>query len=257
MEEKLLEIKEPYEIADGIASNEKRLYGTLLYSGSGEVKVDTEKTSILLKQGDMLYLRPMTVFTATGAKVTELRIDIHTLELPLSYAYGLYKIIGENPKANESIAISGERAERIFDLIAMLKEQKNAFSPDAYIAALETAKIIAESAEPADMPKYRDITNITAYIDAHSSESLEAAKLAEMCGMSYPTFARRFKEYYGRSFKEHINRVRAVKARRLLMNTSLDLSVIAVETGFFDSSHLIRTFKKIMGVTPNRERNIR
>ena len=84
--------------------------------------------------------------------------------------------------------------------------------------------------------------------------TFEAVMLARMCGMSYPNFAKRFSERYGRSCKEHITHVRVSKAQRLLKNTALDISDIAAECGFFDSSHFIRTYKKKLGKTPNRDR---
>ena len=92
------------------------------------------------------------------------------------------------------------------------------------------------------------------YIDMHSAEPLEIQELAEMCHMSYSNFARLFRKKYGRSCKEYIHYIRLNKAQDLLLNSDYDLNYIAMETGFFDCSHFIRTYKKWKGITPKQER---
>ena len=82
----------------------------------------------------------------------------------------------------------------------------------------------------------------------------EVQQLAEMCHMSYSNFARLFRENYGRSCKEYIKYIRLNKAQDLLLNSDYDLDYIAQETGFFDCSHFIRTYKKWRGITPKQER---
>lgn len=96
--------------------------------------------------------------------------------------------------------------------------------------------------------------HILEYIDTHSAEPLEVRQLAEMCHMSYSNFARLFRENYGRSCKEYIKFIRLNKAQDLLLNSDYDLDYIAQETGFFDCSHFIRTYKKWRGITPKQER---
>lgn len=96
--------------------------------------------------------------------------------------------------------------------------------------------------------------HILEYIDTHSNEHLEVKKLADKCHMSYSNFARLFHENYGRSCKEYILYIRLNKAQDLLLNSDFDLNYIAQETGFFDCSHFIRTYKKWRGITPKQER---
>ncbi len=96
--------------------------------------------------------------------------------------------------------------------------------------------------------------HILEYIDIHSGEPIEIHELAEMCHMSYSHFAKLFRENYGRSCKEYVTYIRLNKAQDLLFHTDYDLNYIAQETGFFDCSHFIRTYKKWKGITPKQER---
>jgi AraC-like DNA-binding protein len=50
---------------------------------------------------------------------------------------------------------------------------------------------------------------------------------------------------------EYQTQVRIAHARKLIRNGT-SLSQAALETGFFDQSHLSRNFKRIVGVTPRQ-----
>ena len=251
MDKNLPEINVPFDIVKNDTDTGKRLYGALLCAGSGDVRVSMKSGVHILEKGDIAYIRPMLDFSVSDAEFTELRFDIHTLDIPLAYAQRIYHALGEDELCEDLTLLSGGRKDGVKQLISALSAAESAFSMRAYADLLSLLSILADGGE---CPEESEIHSISRYIDSHSAENLEAAALAEMCGMSYPNFARRFHELYGRSCKEHISHVRTVKARRLLMETDLDLSVIAAETGFFDSSHLIRTYKKLMGTTPSRER---
>ncbi len=248
----LSEINYPYEIVNKDTDNGKRLYGILLYADTDDVRFKLDRMKCSLKKGGIAYVRPMTDISDLNGGYTLLRLDIHTLEIPDAYVSRVYAQLGESITA-PSMRIIGESAVNgIISAINELSAEKNSFSMKAYALILHIAELltVAENAR-----SVKDITTISQYIDIHSSQNPEVTALAEMCRMSYPTFARRFHDIYGRSCKEHIAHVRAVRARRLLMTTDLDIAEIAEETGFFDSSHLIRTYKKLIGTTPSHERS--
>ena len=99
------------------------------------------------------------------------------------------------------------------------------------------------------------IENITEYIDTRLDESIRVTDLAMQCHMSYSGFAAKFREQYGMSCKEYIERMRIFKAEEYLLFTDHDLSFISQQTGFSDQSHFIRSFKKHRGITPKQFRN--
>ena len=79
-------------------------------------------------------------------------------------------------------------------------------------------------------------------------------ELANRCGMSYSNFAKVFKEQFGRSCKEYLEYIRISKAEELVLYSDYDISYIAQETGFADSSHFIRIYKKFKEETPKQAR---
>lgn len=103
-------------------------------------------------------------------------------------------------------------------------------------------------------PTDNTLDTITEYIDAHSNQQLLVEDLAARCNMSYSFFAKKFKQLYGCSCKEYIEYIRVTKAEDLLLFTDNDLTFISQETGFSDSSHMIKTFKKYKRITPKQYR---
>lgn len=58
----------------------------------------------------------------------------------------------------------------------------------------------------------------------------------------------------GESLQRTVARLRVEKASRLLRETADSGAAIAADAGFFDQSHMIRTFKRILGRTPSAVR---
>lgn len=98
------------------------------------------------------------------------------------------------------------------------------------------------------------IEDIAEYIDRRLEETIRVAGIAEKCHMSYSGFAAKFREQYGMSCKEYIERMRIFKAEEYLLFTDQNLTFISRQTGFSDCSHFIRCFKKHTGLTPKQFR---
>ncbi len=110
---------------------------------------------------------------------------------------------------------------------------------------------------PAASDNDRSIENITEYIDRRLGEALRVSDIAAECHLSYSAFAAKFRERYGMSCKEYIERMRIYKAEEYLLFTDRDIDYIGQETGFSDCSHFIKSFRKFRGVTPKRFRDTR
>jgi len=99
------------------------------------------------------------------------------------------------------------------------------------------------------------IENIAEYIDSCLEENIRVSDIAAKCHMSYSGFAVKFREMYGMSCKDYIERMRLYKAEEYLLFTDHDLSYISRKTGFSDCSHFIRIFKRYRGITPKQFRS--
>jgi AraC-like DNA-binding protein len=81
--------------------------------------------------------------------------------------------------------------------------------------------------------------------------------LARLAGVTPEHLARRFRATYGCTIATHLRRRRLARARQLLLETSANLTSIALATGFADHSHLTRSFRAAFGTTPSAYRAAR
>lgn len=84
--------------------------------------------------------------------------------------------------------------------------------------------------------------------------SVTNAKLAEECNMSEVYFRKLFTEHFGNSPKQFIIDLRIQKAKQLLSEGLLSVSLISESCGFANPYHFCRIFKQHVGITPSRFR---
>jgi transcriptional regulator GlxA family with amidase domain len=89
------------------------------------------------------------------------------------------------------------------------------------------------------------------HMEEHFAEPLSLAELARMCDRSLHRFATVFRQEVGIPPHQYLCRLRIQHAQSLLRQGTSP-TIAAVETGFFDQSHLSRHFKRLCGVTPGR-----
>lgn len=242
-----------------------------MLQGTGLVECDGE--SYVVEPGDMILFHPEAVhaiYTATNLplKYAGMKFDVSRLYTERNYAPKLRVILESASKCGEANIFFKERqlqglpVKELFEECRQELENRN-YGYDIIVhnkicyLMVHLIRIWREqgfntdkaAAHPSDT---NSIRAITAYIDAHAGEALRVEELADMCNMSYSYFAKSFKQYYGRSCKEYIEFIRVSKAADLLLFTDFDLSYISQETGFSDSSHLIKTFRKWKGITPKQ-----
>lgn len=88
------------------------------------------------------------------------------------------------------------------------------------------------------------------YIGLNYNKHLTTSQLAKICNLNEIYFCTLFKNLTGISPLSYINKFRCEKAISLMENTDLNMSEISVQTGFNDSNYFSRTFKKYMGISP-------
>jgi len=92
------------------------------------------------------------------------------------------------------------------------------------------------------------------YIDAHLTEHLGLARLAQRAGYAQSYFSTLFAKATGQHVTDYICGSRLEKACRLLAGTDAKIMEICCESGFKDLAHFNRTFKRVIGLTPSQYR---
>ncbi len=97
----------------------------------------------------------------------------------------------------------------------------------------------------------RYIKLVQDYLKSHYAENVSLAELAAITSLSPFHLIRVFRNQVGVPPHEYQTQIRIIHARRLIRNGH-SISEAALETGFFDQSHLSRNFKRIVGITPGQ-----
>jgi AraC-like DNA-binding protein/PAS domain-containing protein len=95
---------------------------------------------------------------------------------------------------------------------------------------------------------------IREYIDARTNENIPLEAMAELAGLSVFHFARAFRQSFGLPPHSYLLHRRIARAHRLLQQTELPVSEIALSTGFSDQSHFARHFRRLTGMAPGQAR---
>jgi AraC-like DNA-binding protein len=97
-------------------------------------------------------------------------------------------------------------------------------------------------------------THFRRFLEEESFEKFSLENAANRFGLNKFKFLRLFKYETGLTPNNYIILKRIEKCKQLLQ-TQHDLLDIAIETGFYDATHLCRYFKKFTGITPLAYRN--
>lgn len=245
----------------------------IIYMIEGAGQITCDKSSYIVEEGDMILFYPESVHAIYAAterplKYEVLKFDLNRLNTENSYAPRL-RIVLENADKSSKVPICFKKEEiRHIHVEDIFEECRRELTHRDYgydiivhnkicYLLVNLIRIWRQQGFNMDVAvshsaEVDSIHAITSYIDAHAGEAIKVEELAEKCNMSYSYFAKNFKQYYGRSCKEYIEFIRISKAEDMLLFTDFDLSYISQETGFSDSSHLIKIFRKWKGITPKQ-----
>ena len=93
------------------------------------------------------------------------------------------------------------------------------------------------------------ISEITQYLNENYLKDIMLDDLAKIAHVSKYYLIRKFNVCYGLSLHQYITNLRINYAKKLLKNKNY-FADIAIESGFYDQSHFIKSFKEYTGVTP-------
>jgi YesN/AraC family two-component response regulator len=94
------------------------------------------------------------------------------------------------------------------------------------------------------------------YTNNHIYENLSSQELAQMTGLSYSQFSRRFLKAVGSSFTVYLNHVKVIQAQILLTNTKDSIEKISADLGFCNPNYFCSVFRKYTGLSPKAYRKM-
>ena len=94
------------------------------------------------------------------------------------------------------------------------------------------------------------------FVQKNMDRELSVAEIAASVHFSAPYFSKIFKEATGFSPYDYLTNVRIEQAKKLLIQTSFPISLIACRVGFQSTENFIYCFKKRTGISPLKFRKL-
>jgi YesN/AraC family two-component response regulator len=110
--------------------------------------------------------------------------------------------------------------------------------------------------QPFNHPMHEKVSEIAAYLNRNYSEDITLEQISKQFYISPSYLSRIFKKLTGFHFREYLLVVRVKEAQKLLRESQEKVVNIAQSVGFEHVSHFNTTFKKFVGLSPLKYRNL-
>jgi YesN/AraC family two-component response regulator len=98
------------------------------------------------------------------------------------------------------------------------------------------------------------IVEIQKYIEDHFTEDISLKEISKLFYTDMYYLCHLFKNVTGYTFKSYLTLQRISRAKDLLFYADEDVTQVGLNSGFNNVNHFIRTFRKIVGITPYQYR---
>ena len=153
---------------------------------------------------------------------------------------GIYdEYFGNAPLKNVAIV------QKFLDMLVLVGRYYTA-SPDRFVGI-----------RPLKQQEYTEkFMSICNYLNQHCTEDLTLEEVADMAGFSKYHFSRLFKEFAGMPFYKYLNTRRIAYSEKLLLDPEINVTEVAIRSGFNSISSFMRMFKIVRNCTPTQFRNL-
>ena len=118
------------------------------------------------------------------------------------------------------------------------------------IRLIQSQHLTQVSAEASDHRNQTRLHFVLHFIHEHLTEKISIDYLSRKAYMSRNEFFKWFKEEFGITPLEYINRERIKLAKQILSDKKNTVSSVGYQCGFADVNYFVRLFKKAEGITP-------
>ncbi len=224
----------------------------------------------LLKPNHLFILPP---FTMHGLSCTEEMKDYERAYLNISPE--VLKTLGcgqieldrffqaQAAKGLNTYQLSEENGQRLMNWIRLLKENEagpaNAVSRfQDYSLMINVMNLICQTMGSMEAVEGTELSNgiiqnVLTFINNSYTQPIRISDLAKRFGISESYLSHEFSRFTRRSVYEYILYRRIILARQLIMK-DLSLNMVAYQCGFNDYSNFLRSFTKMVGISPSQYR---
>ena len=237
----------------------------LFYLVSGERCFFIKDRTIIIKEGDLVLIRPNILHRTTNADLPKherviVNFDEDFLAPQNSSFFQVLHSLFEREYIIINLSLHHRSyVEDVLRKILLEVQQKNTgFEMYSQTLILQLLVYSCRFVEQNNInplvylsPIHERMSHIVRFINEHYIQDLNLHYLSEQFYISPFYLSRAFKEATGFTFIEYLNSVRIKEAKKLLESSSLKVNKIAERVGFGSITHFRgRVFRKITGHAP-------
>jgi len=247
----------------------KHEYGELVFILGGSVVHITEDGESMLERGDVFVIEGE---QAHGfKKLKDLKIfyilfdldHFNTLRNEFKGLKGFNVIFGLEPSLRQNynfksmVKLNNEELDEISTLLYLYEKEcrynltaKNDIIENYFkIIVMLVCRYYSQSSR-AKNDVLLKIEKAVNYMKLHFDEQIKIPQLAEIVKMNASTFQRLFKQVTGYAPGIFLQQLRVNEAARILLTEKIKVKFAGMKVGFNNQSYFVKTFKRIIGITP-------
>ncbi len=164
--------------------------------------------------------------------------------------------------ASRGFLFHGEDRDAAAKLILAMREQDELERLATFLLVLRKLAR-SQHRQPLASPGYRPsrkhdqiarVDRVVRYLQQNLHEPCTLEAVAKVANLSPQSFCRFFKAHMGKTLVQYVNELRIGQACRLLLETDLPITEVAIECGFSNLSNFNRHFRKLKGMPPRELR---
>ncbi len=238
----------------------------LVYVDSGTIRVDSDDFSgtlyskhLIIHKSDELHSLTCVDATAPNVIVIGFECDSPRLDIfskkPHTLSGELIKILTEVIKEGRSVFLPPYDEPNIKD---MKKRDDFPFGADQMLRLkfeMFLIELIRSTettlSSPQTTPVDSKIEEILSYINNNYTEKITLNDLCFLFGTNKTTICKSFKEAYGDTIVNYINKLRIKNAKKLIREGDLNLTQLSAKVGFSSIHYFSKTFKAYENQSPS------
>ena len=228
----------------------------IIYVLDGQYKTvigqNGEHTNIAAEKGDVIYIPAQTWDCPNwycDCRALTVLFGHYQIGMSLTYSDNNGKISVTKGTINEPLQHEGFYLEKILSDLAMSHRSSMAVQCVAEGLLFHCRQKTAQQSEQNQTAAYHKWRAITLYLQKNFGADITRDSVAFEYNISPNHLSRLFREEGGLGFNEYLTLVRIDRIKMLLSQYQMNMSDIALRTGFRDSSYMGRVFRKHTGMT--------
>jgi LacI family transcriptional regulator len=234
--------------------------GTLIHESRGEF--DIEPIARWLRS----LPRPVGIFACNDIRARQIIAACSAASLAVPDEVAVVGVdndevlceLSETPLSSiepDTYRIGYEGAARLDEMMQTRPTTRPESTPPATL--IEPRRLVVRRSSDAIAVDDPDLAAALRVIRDRATEGINVSHVLESVTVSRATLERRFQDVLGTTPKKEIDRLRLLRARQLLHETTYPLDRIATMSGFGSAAHLSVVFKQTVGLSPGAFRQQR